>query len=72
MLSQCFLSLSLELVLRYQPGALARPMPGGQWKEDGRPACAHPHRGACQPARARHLGLFTDFCCPALRGLSLG
>lgn len=35
MLSQCFLSLSLELVLRYRPGTLAHPMPGGP--EEDRP-----------------------------------
>lgn len=54
MLSQCFLSLSLELVLRYRPGTLARPKPGGQRKKTGRSARARRGRGTSTPARC-HL-----------------
>lgn len=38
MLSQCFFSLSLELVLRHQPGALAGcPMPGASGRRQAAP-----------------------------------
>lgn len=55
MLSQCFLSLSLELVLRYRPGTLAHPMPRGP--EEDRPLRPCPPAAgppAQQPA-TRHL-----------------
>lgn len=74
MLSQCFLSLSLELVLQYQLGTLAHLMPGGQQKKTGRSARARCGGGTSTPPAAHRSSpsayLTTDSCCPALRGLS--
>lgn len=59
MLSQCFLSLSLELVLRDRLGTLAHLMPGGQQKTTGRRLrpCplrrGHPHAARRPPLVAR-------------------
>lgn len=68
MLSQCFLSLSLELVLRYQLGTLAHLMPGASRRRPAAPPCplrrGHPHAARRPPAY-----LTRDSCCPALRGL---
>lgn len=54
MLSQCFFSLSLELVLRYQPGTLAHPMLGGQRKKTGCSARARRGGGTSMPPAAHH------------------
>ncbi|CAI9161137.1 unnamed protein product [Rangifer tarandus platyrhynchus] len=50
MLSQCFFSLSLELVLRYQPSTLARPMPGGRARRQAAPP-ASAHGGGTSASR---------------------
>lgn len=71
MLSQCFLSLSLELVLRHQPGTLACPMPGGQQKMTGRSACSRCGGGTSMPPCRLPACLTTDSYCPALWGLSV-
>ena len=73
MLSQCFFSLSLELVLRYRPSTLAHPMPGGPVEEDRplRPCPPAAGAPAHSPAARRPTCLITDSCCPALRGLSV-
>lgn len=51
MLSQCFFSLSLELVLRYRPSTLARPMPGGRARRQAAPPA--PAHGGGTPAARR-------------------
>lgn len=51
MLSQCFFSLSLELVLRYRPSTLARPMPGGRARRQAAPPA--PACGGGMPAARR-------------------
>lgn len=73
-LSQCFLSLSLELVLRYQLGTLAHLMPGASRRRQAAlpvPAAAGaPARYPPLIARRPSAYLTRDSCCPALRGLS--
>lgn len=74
MLPQCFLSLSLELVLQCQLGTLAHLMPGASRRRQAAPpvpaAAGAPAR--CPPLLARRPSAYltTDSCCPALRGLS--
>lgn len=68
MQSQCFLSLSLELVLRHQPGTLAGcPTPGASRRQAVLPEPAAAGGTSTPPAAS----LTTDSCCPALRGLSV-
>lgn len=61
MLSQCFLSLSLELVLQYQLGTLAHLMPGGQQKKTGRSARARCGGGTSTLPAARRS---SPICLP--------
>lgn len=74
MLSQCFFSLSFELVLRYPT---RRPGPsharGASGKKTGCPARARLRRGhpATQPTACCLVCLIIDSCCPALWGLSV-